>query len=222
MEIIRKVLSFPETVELSKKAVKSVWMLRHSMRRSLTEGTLDPGLTDEGRSYAQYCGTLLSGLDDVSFGSSGRLRCIETVKAIAAGGNYDASIVKSYPVILDYTLFTSEDALGRAINENRIPALIKQYYSTGNAPDMVPLAEYSARLLAFLTETDFAAKNTILSSHDIIVVSLLLSHKVYPFVPDDWCGYVHGAVLFLQENGTWQLAYTAPEGDKRRRAAIFV
>ena len=71
-------------------------------------------------------------------------------------------------------------------------------------------------------KTDFAAKNTILSSHDIIVVSLLLSRKVYPFVPDDWCGYVHGAVLFLQENGTWQLAYTAPEGDERRRAAIFV
>lgn len=57
--------------------------------------------------------------------------------------------------------------------------------------------------------------------HDIVIAVLLSALKVYDFKPDDWCGYVQGAFLYLQ-NGTWNIAYSVPDVKNRPRTELFV
>ena len=220
MNIVKKILSFPETVAVSAKSKKAVWLLRHSMRESLTAG-LDPGLTCEGKIFAQECGTLLAGIDKPFFGASPRLRCIETVKAIMEGGNYGENPVATFPELHDTALFDPPDALGRAVSKGNTAQLLAEYYSKGTAPEMIPLEEFSSRLLMFLQNVS-DSRNTVLTSHDIIVVSLLLPHRVYGFQQDDWCGYVQGAFLFLDENDVWNLAYTLADTQNRKKYQLFI
>lgn len=220
MNIVKEILSFPETVAVSHKSKKSVWLLRHSMRESLTAG-LDPGLTCEGKKYAQECGTFLGGIDEPFFGASPRLRCIETVKAIMAGGNYGENPVETFPELHDTALFDPPEALGRAVKAGNTAQLLAEYYSKGVAPDMIPLEEFSPRLLAFLQNAS-SRRNVVLSTHDIIVVSLLLPFKVYDFHQQDWCGYVQGAFLFQDDSNNWNLAYTVADTQNRQKYQLFI
>lgn len=220
MNIVKEILSFPETVAASEKAKKSVWLLRHSMRESLTAG-LDPGLTREGKFFAQECGAMLAGIDKPFFGASPRLRCIETVKAIMEGGNYGENPITTFPELHDTALFDPPDALGRAVTEGNTAQLLAEYFSKGTAPEMIPLEEFSSRLLTFLKNVS-GSRNTMLITHDIIAVSLMLPHKVYDFQQDDWCGYVQGAFLFLDENEVWNLAYTLADKQNRKKYQLFI
>ena len=54
-----------------------------------------------------------------------------------------------------------------------------------------------------------------------MIAVLLSALKVYDFKPDDWCGYVQGAFLYLQ-NGTWNIAYCVPDVKNRPRTELFV
>ena len=221
MQIIDKILSFPEVVERSREAERTVLLLRHSMRRSLTPEDMDPGLTPDGALYAEECGKLIAGMDDICFGSSPRRRCVETVECLMRTGNYGAKDIASCPEIIDDSLFENDRQLTEAVAKGIVHELAHSYFTTGAAPGMLNLADVHKNLLDYLTRTEFPERNVLLSTHDIVVTSLLIPLQVYPFVPDDWCGYIHGAALFLQ-NGKWQAAYTAPEGENRRRCAFFV
>ena len=80
-----QILSFKDMPILAKQYDRTVLLLRHSMRESLNNG-MDPGLTPEGRNYALQCGSFLTGLEEVSFGSSPRKRTIETAQALQQDG----------------------------------------------------------------------------------------------------------------------------------------
>ena len=223
IHVNHQMLSFKEVVELSKFSARSVLLLRHSYRKSLKEGGLDPGLTQEGWEYARQCGTLLKGMTELSFGASPRRRTFETVKALMEGGNLgeDAPIVP-YGILHDTALFSPPELLGSAIAENSLIPLLQRYFSTGSAPGMIPVPEYASSLAKFLTETPFAKKNVILGTHDIILIALLSAFKVYPFTQEDWCGYVQGAFLAQDGKGTWTIYYTVPDIEKRQRCRLFV
>ena len=87
---------------------------------------------------------------------------------------------------------------------------------------MIPLPEYHRNLLAFLTTTAFEKKNVILASHDIIVTALLIPLMVYPFHPQDWCGYVQGAALYQSSDGDWTVAYIVPDKSARQNYKLFI
>ena len=223
MNIHPEILSFAEIPALAEKSRRSVLLLRHSIRESLVNGNYDPGLTAEGRKYAVDCGKLLTGLNDVSFGASPRRRTIETAQALMEGGNFPASQdIRLCPEIYDHSMFDSPQALEQAIDNGTIPRLFRQYFTTGKAESMIDAELFVEGLLKFLTQSKFATKNTILCTHDIVIVTLLFFSKVRLFTPDDWCGYVQGAALFLDNDNTWRLAYTVPDAANRQPYSLFV
>ena len=223
MNIHPEIISFAEIPALAEKSQRSVLLLRHSIRESLVNGNYDPGLTDEGRKYAIDCGKLLTGLKDVGFGASPRKRTIETAQALMEGGNFQAlQEILPCPEIYDHSMFESPQALEQAIDNGTIPVLFRQYFSTGKAEGMKDAKLFVADLLNFLTQSEFGAKNTILCTHDIVIVTLLYFSKVRLFTPDDWCGYVQGAALFLEKDNSWRLAYTVPDAANRQPYSLFV
>ena len=220
--IHKEILSFSDMPEIAARSEKTVLLIRHSVRESLQNGSHDPGLTVEGREYARQCGTFLRGMKDVCFGSSFRKRTIETVEAIIEGAEFEPSEIKLYPMIYDTAQFYRPEDLDITIDNGDIASLLKQYYTTGQADRMIPLPEYHRNLLAFLTTTAFEKKNVILATHDIVATALMLPLKVYPFNPQDWCGYVQGAALYQSSDGDWTAAYIVPDKSAREKYALFI
>ena len=48
------------------------------------------------------------------------------------------------------------------------------------APSMIDIKDFADGLAAFLISTNFEKKNVILSTHDIIIITLLSYFQVYP------------------------------------------
>ena len=218
--IHHEILSFADMPQLAPKCERTVLLLRHSMRQSLINGS-DPGLTPEGALYATRCGRLLSGLDEVNFGASPRKRTIETAQALMTGGGFPPSDIDTYSQIRDTALFTRPENLDIAIRNGSVPEIAQAYFYTGKAPGTIDLEIFSRNLLDFLTQNEFKTRNTILLSHDIICVSLLIPLKVYPFKLDDWCGYIQGAALLLID-GVWHLHYIVPDLSQKQPSSLFI
>ncbi len=216
----KEIMSFEEAARLSAVSDRSVLLVRHSFRESLVNGNHDPGLTAEGYEYAVESGKFLKDMKNVCFGASSRKRTTETVKALIAGANFAASDIVPCPLLHDTAMFSPPENLGIAIENGTIPSLLKSYYQTGTATGMRDIREYAPELLAFLTG-DFPCPNVILSTHDIVAVALLSYFKVWKFTPEDWCGYVQGAFLYLQ-NGIWNIAYCVPDKTNRPVTQLFV
>lgn len=221
IKISPNIISFSEIPEIVNSSEKSVLLVRHSYRESLINGNHDPALTEAGWNYAVECGKFLNGIKNISFGSSIRKRAVETVQALSKGAGFDCSDIEDCPLIRDTAMFTAPENLGEAIENNRVPALLKEYFSTGNAPGMIGIKEFSANLLNFLTEHRFSTNNTLLAAHDIIIAALLIPLKVYPFVQEDWCGYIQGAFLWYRDQ-EWNIAYAVPDKENRVPCKLFV
>ena len=216
----KEILSFEDAVKTAGISEKSVLVVRHSYRESLINGNHDPGLTAAGWDYAVECGKLLKGLPEVCFGSSSRKRTEETIQGLIRGGEFGEQEIVPYPVLHDTAMFTRPENEDIAIEEGRIPTLLREYFTTGCAPGMRHIQEYVPDLLSVLT-ADHARRNVVLCTHDIIVVALLSFFGVYQFAPDDWCGYIQGAFLYRQD-GSWSISYIVPDRENRKPAALFV
>lgn len=216
----KKIISFKEAVEIAGTSSRSVLLLRHSYRESLVNGNHDPGLTAEGYEYAVECGKFLKNMKNVCFGASSRKRTMQTVEGLIAGAGFKAENIVPCPMLHDTAMFTKPENLGLAIENGSIPMLLKSYFTTGTAPGMRHIQEFAPALAEFLTG-DFPCPNVIMSTHDIVIVALLSFFRVYEFKQDDWCGYIQGAFLY-QQNGTWNIAYCAPDTNNRPVAKLFV
>ena len=93
---------------LAEQSVRTVLMVRHSIRESLRSVSIDPVLTPEGKELARRCGKLLSGLGDVSFGASPRERTRNTALCLIEGGGFPARDIRDCPEIGDLTIFSRE------------------------------------------------------------------------------------------------------------------
>lgn len=222
LHINKEIVSFYDVPEISEQSLKTILLVRHSYRKSLQNGNHDAELTPEGVEYAEASGQLLRGLKDVCYGSSERIRAMQTVKALKEGGSLEEGDITVYPEIRDTVVFSDPRGLGIAIQQGNIPQLVRSYFSTGKADAMLDLSVNHERLLNFLTQTQFEKKNVILATHDIIVATLLIPLKVYPFHPEDWCGYVQGALLNQSPDGSWNISYVVPDKKKREKILFFV
>lgn len=220
INVNKNILSFNEAVKISAASSRSVLMVRHSFRESLTNGNHDPGLTAAGWEYAVECGKFLKGMNNVCFGASSRNRTVETVEALISGAGLGSRNIVHHPLLHDTAMFSKPENLGIAIENGSIPALLKSYFTTGSAPGMRPATEFVPELVSLLCGS-FPCPNVILSTHDIVVVALLSSLQVYEFKQDDWCGYVQGAFLY-QQNSTWNIAYCVPDAKNRQKCQLFV
>lgn len=220
LNVNKEIFSFEDAVAVSRTAQRSVLLLRHSYRESLAQGNYDPGLTQAGWDYAVACGKFLKGMENVTFVSSSRKRTLETLKALICGAELENGEIPHLAQLHDTALFEKPENLGISIEEGTLPALLKEYYATGNAPGMRPVQEFVPELLGALTAPR-PRPNVICCTHDIIAVALLNFYKVYDFTPSDWCGYVQGAFLYLQDE-KWQIAYIVPDKSARPLTGLFV
>ena len=221
LHVGNKILSFREIQDLAAGSEKSVLLLRHSMRASLNHGT-DPVLTPEGTAFAHQCGRRLAGLSEAGFGSSPRKRAILTAEALKQEISPAPAETAVFPEIADTAMFIRPDLLDAALKKHNIPEILQEYFTTGHAEGLIDRKDFASGLLKFLTNTDFKSRNMILIAHDILIVCLLTYLKVYPFVMDDWCGYIHGAALFRSHGGGWSIYYTVPDASNRPKTAVFV
>ncbi len=221
LQIEKELLSFRDIPALADRSEKSVLLLRHSMRVSLNHGT-DPVLTPEGTAFARQCGTMLAGLSEASFGASPRKRAILTAEALKQEIDPAAGETAVFPEISDTAMFMKPDMLDIALRNSNITDLLREYYTTGNTEGLIARKDFASGLLQFLTSTDFKSRNTILITHDILIVCLLTHLKVYPFEFNDWCGYVQGAALFRSADGVWSVRYAVPDAANRPKTALFV
>ncbi len=221
LQIEKQILSFRDIPALAERSEKSVLLLRHSMRVSLNHGT-DPVLTPEGTAFARQCGTLLAGLSEAGFGASPRKRAILTAEALKQEIDPAAGKTAVFPEISDTAMFMRPDMLDIALRNSNITDLLREYYTTGHTEGLIDRKDFASGLLQFLTSTDFESRNTILITHDILIVCLLTHLKVYPFEFSDWCGYVQGAALFRSANGIWSIRYAVPDAANRPKTALFV
>lgn len=220
--VFKTILPFREIRSHAEKAQKSVILLRHSYRHSFNTGTMEPELTEKGVEYARNCGKLLAGMPDVSFGASPRLRCIQTARALMQGGNYPASEIRQHPELRDTVMFTTPENLEKNIADNSIGRVLHDYFNLGRGEGTLELQDAHAALLTHLTRHASGSRNTILVTHDNIAVTLMMPLDVYPFKPDDWCGYIQGAALFCSPEGEWSIFYTVPDTGNREPAHFFV
>ena len=223
MQVQHEILSFREVVALSRASVKTRLLLRHSMRRSLTEG-LDPGLTPEGVDYALSCGKLLAGLEDLAVGASPRKRCFETAQNLIRGGTLPVKENEIFlcPEVGDDAMFHSPAEMKKALSSPHVKKLLETYYSSGGAPGMKPLNEFASVLTSFLTENAFEKRNVLLLTHDIVCVCLHLYWKTYPFRQDDWMGYIQGVFFRQSPEGLWSVSYVVPDVLTRGKSTLFV
>jgi broad specificity phosphatase PhoE len=221
LQIEKKLLSFRDIPTLADRSEKSVLLLRHSMRVSLNHGT-DPVLTPEGTAFARQCGTLLAGLSEAGFGASPRKRAILTAEALKQEIDPAAGETAVFPEISDTAMFVRPDMLDAALRNSNITDLLREYYTMGHTEGLIDRRDFASELLQFLTSTDFKSRNTILITHDILIVCLLTHLKVYPFEFNDWCGYVQGAALFRSADGVWSVRYAVPDAANRPKTALFV
>lgn len=223
LNVNREIISFKNIPHIADISKRSVLLLRHSYRESLLNGNYDPGLTAEGREFAEKCGTLLKGLKNVCFGASPRKRTIQTVKAIMKGADLgENNYIAEYMQLHDTAMFSPPENLAIFIENGSLQLLLKEYFATGNAPAMINIKDFCDNLTDFLTADDFAKQNVILSTHDIILIALLSFFKVYPFAQNDWCGYVQGAFLYQDMSEKWTISYTVPDAENRELCKLFV
>jgi len=221
LQIENKLLSFRDIPALADRSEKSVLLLRHSMRESLNHGT-DPVLTPEGTAFAHQCGTLLAGLSGAGFGASPRRRAILTAEALKQEIDPDCGETEVFDELSDTAMFMRPDILDNALRNSNIPDILREYFTTGHTEGLIDRKDFASGLLQFMTSTDFKSRNTILISHDILIVCLLTYLKVYPFELNDWCGYIQGAALFRSADGVWSVRYAVPDAANRPKSALFV
>ena len=225
MNTDQKTISYADAAERAGSADRTVLLLRHSMRESLKNGTSDPPLTSEGREYARSCAAPLAGLGpDTGFGASPRIRGVQTAEMLmqGIGGGTEKGTVRTFEEISDTAMFDYPERLDDALKGSDIPALLRQYYSTGSCPGMKDLGPFAIGLAKFLTETDFGCRNMILISHDIDIVALMSVLKAHVFKADDWCGYLEGAALFRSHEGEWTIGYVVPDLRTKKKMSLFI
>ena len=207
----------------AKTSVRTVLVVRHSIRESLRSGSVDPDLTPEGEALATHCGRLLAGLrGEVMFGASPRKRTRNTALCMMRGGGFPVRSVMECPELGDLTIFSRPVDFEAMLRTRNTEKVLREYFSTGRAEGLKDMRPFAGELLNYLMETPFPAANMIFVSHDVLAMSILSALEVRKFSIEDWCGYLHGVLLTQDRAGVWTAAYAVPDYDAGRTHRLFV
>ena len=208
---------------IADRSVRTVLLVRHSIRESLRAGSVDPDLTPKGADLAMRCGRLLAGFGgDVLFGASPRTRTRNTALCMMKGGGFRPRPVRDCPELGDLTIFSHPVNFEAMIRTRNTEIVMREYFSSGHAEGLKDMRPFAAELLEFLTETPFPAARAVFVSHDVLAMSILSALDVRRFSVDDWCGYLHGLLLTQDGNGIWTAAYAVPDFDAGKKHRLFV
>ncbi len=204
---------------------KCILLIRHAERPKIQENDATfgehLGLTDSGIAMAHQCGRTLAGLDDCSFGASPMRRTRETAQYIAAGMGLDNVTVFDAPEAGVSGLWVNDRALLHSFYKKEgSAAFTDRYLREGHAEGYQSISEGTARMSDWLTQSDFGARCTLITSHDIFVASLLQGLGVRQFNSNEWVGYLQSAALVEDTDGRWKAFYCVP--DKNNLTNTFI
>ena len=222
-QVNRKPVLLGNIPAIADGSVRTVLMVRHSIRESLRAGSVDPDLTPEGAELAMRCGRLIAGLgDDVMFGASPRQRTRNTAVCMMRGGGFRPQTVRECPELGDLTIFSHPVDFEAMLRTHNTENVMRDYFSTGHANGLKDMRPFADELLAFLTKTPFPAARAVFVSHDVLAMSILSALGVRMFSIDDWCGYLHGILLTQNRDGLWTASYAIPDYDAGKTHRLFV
>ena len=208
---------------LTEQSVRTVLMVRHSIRESLRSVSIDPVLTPEGKELARRCGKLLSGLgQDIPFGASPHIRTRDTARCLIEGGGFRTRDIRDCLEIDDMTIFSHEVDFEAMLQTHNTENVMREYFSTGHAKGLKDMRPFGAQILEFLISEVFDAPCSVFVSHDVLIMAALSAVGVRNFSNDDWCGFLHGILLTRDAEGVWTAAYTIPDFDEGPPYRLFV
>ena len=138
------------------------------------------------------------------------------------GGGFPARPVMECPELVDTSIFEQETDLAEMLRTRSTETSLREYYSTGHTAGLKDLKPFGESLARYLTETPFATDRTVLVTHDVLIIDILMALGVRTFTPEDWCGYLHGALLTQDSSGAWTAAYAVPDHDEGKTSRLFV
>ena len=199
-------------------------MVRHGERPHLSPDDSTFGdalsLTDAGRQMARDAGALLRAATpgrtptaaDWFLGASPKTRTRQTVAFMAESMGIADPAVIDVPELGIPGIWMTDAALahayhvregGRAFNDR----ICVQGYGEGYYPQ----EEIYRRILDWLNRFPFSARYGLFSTHDLFLALFLQGAGVEVFRADRWVGYLQGAALFEQPDGSWQVDYCVPD-----------
>lgn len=204
---------------------RAILLMRHAERPKIEEN--DPsfgqnlGLTEAGIRTAKLYGERLAGIKNCRYGASPMRRTRKTARLVAAGmGVEDADIFDAPKAGIRGLWVEDPDRLHASYRKESSAVYTDRYFRDGYAEGYHPISEGTARMFAWLTQTDFGGDCTVIVSHDVFIAAFLQGLGVRTFSSQNWVGYLQGAGLAQNHDGQWEAFYCVP--DKNNFANTFI
>lgn len=208
-------------------ARRCVLMVRHGERPPIAENDAtfgeSLGLTEAGRGLSLACGRDLAAAGraaDWSFLASRYRRTTLTAATVAEGAGRAGAPVAACDEISLPGLWISD-----------MPETHRSYrkYGTAEFTDMfmrgeatggyLPIPESTRLAMDWIRGADFGSRCALLVTHDIFLAALMRGLGVFPFDSAHWVGFLQGAALFEEADGSWRVDRLVP--DKARATVPF-
>ena len=195
---------------------RTILLLRHAQRPSIAKD--DPtfgehlGLTEAGEQAALDLGRRLRGLGPSAFAASPMRRTRETAHTVARGMERHDALVHDAPVAgLGGLWITDLAATHRQYAEEGSAAATDRYLRDGRFDGYRSVADGTRRMADWFVTTDFGERHALVFSHDIFIAAFLQGLGVRQFDSAHWVGYLQGAALAQDSDGSWSAFYCVPD-----------
>lgn len=209
-------------------ARRCVLMARHGERPPIAENdatfgeTL--GLTDAGRALAFACGRDLAAAGrpaDWAFGASRYRRTMLTAETVAEGMGRAGAPVAALPEISLPGLWISDMPETHRNYRRFGTAAFTDMFMRGEATGgYLPIPESTRLTMDWIRRADFGARCAVLVTHDIFLAALLQGLGAGEFRSERWVGFLQGAALFENGDGSWTADWLVP--DKAHPDNVFL
>ena len=209
-------------------AGRCVLMVRHGERPPIAENDAtfgeSLGLTDAGRAMALACGRDLAATGrpaDWVFAASRYRRTVLTAQTVAEGaGRAGAPVAPLAEISLPGLWIEDMPETHRSYRRFGTAEFTDMFMRGEATGGYLPIPESTRLAMDWIRRTDFGARCALLVTHDIFLAAFLQGLGAGEFRSTHWVGFLQGAALFENPDGSWTADYCVP--DKARWLNLFL
>lgn len=205
-------------------ARRCVLFVRHGQRPPIAED--DPtfgenlGLTEAGRELALSCGRDVAAAGrpaDWAFAASRYRRTMLTAAAVAEGmGRPGAPVAESAEASLPGLWISDMPETHRNYRKYGTAAFTDMFMRGEATGGYRPIPESTRLAMDWIRRADFGARCAVVASHDIFIAALLRGLGAAEPDSENWIGFLQGAALFENADGSWRADYCVPDKARHR------